>query len=184
MPINIPILLTLLRIALIPFFVLFFYVPTHWGPPACAGLFVLAAITDWCDGFLARYWHQTTPFGVFLDPVADKIMVATALVLIATRYHTVWITLPSAIMIVREIIISALREWMAEFGQRYAVPVHWIGKIKTAAQMIALTILLWRPSATIEIFGFIALYVATLLTFWSMLYYLRAAQQSFNSNRL
>ena len=118
MQFNIPTCLTLFRVVLIPFFVLAFYLPFHWAPFATALLFVIAAVTDWFDGFLARRWKQTTRFGAFLDPVADKVMVAMALVLVAEYFHARWITLPAATMIAREIIISALREWMAEIGKQ------------------------------------------------------------------
>ncbi|MBU4846878.1 CDP-diacylglycerol--glycerol-3-phosphate 3-phosphatidyltransferase, partial [Salmonella enterica subsp. enterica serovar Typhimurium] len=137
--------------------------------------FMVAAATDWFDGFLARRWKQTTRFGAFLDPVADKVMVATALVLITEHYHVWWITLPAATMIAREIIISSLREWMAELGKRNSVAVSWIGKVKTTAQMGALVVLLWRPTIEAEWFGFVLLYIATVLTFWSMFQYLSAA---------
>jgi CDP-diacylglycerol---glycerol-3-phosphate 3-phosphatidyltransferase len=137
---------------------------------------VFAAVTDWFDGFLARRWKQTTRFGAFLDPVADKVMVATALVLVAEHYHTWWITLPAATMIAREIIISALREWMAEIGKRSSVAVSWIGKVKTSAQMLSLVALLWRPDGYVIVAGVIALYIAAVLTFWSMFQYLNAAR--------
>ncbi|ADM99119.1 CDP-diacylglycerol--glycerol-3-phosphate 3-phosphatidyltransferase [Dickeya dadantii] len=172
---NIPTWLTLFRVVLIPFFVLAFYLPFNWAPMVCAGIFVFAAVTDWFDGFLARRWKQTTRFGAFLDPVADKVMVAVALVLVAEHYHSWWITLPAATMIAREIIISALREWMAELGKRSSVAVSWIGKIKTTAQMVALVGLLWRPERMVEAAGVAALYVAAVLTFWSMFQYLSAA---------
>ncbi|MBC8950208.1 MULTISPECIES: CDP-diacylglycerol--glycerol-3-phosphate 3-phosphatidyltransferase [Xenorhabdus] len=175
MQLNIPTWLTLFRIALIPFFVLAFYLPFQWAPMLCAIIFIIAAATDWFDGFLARLWKQTTRFGAFLDPVADKVMVATALVLIAEHYHTWWITLPAATMIAREIIISSLREWMAELGKRSSVAVSWMGKIKTTAQMAALVALLWRPCIELEVGGFILLYAAAVLTFWSMFQYLSAA---------
>ncbi|MDC9588859.1 MULTISPECIES: CDP-diacylglycerol--glycerol-3-phosphate 3-phosphatidyltransferase [Xenorhabdus] len=175
MQLNIPTWLTLFRIALIPFFVLAFYLPFQWAPELCAIIFIIAAATDWFDGFLARLWKQTTRFGAFLDPVADKVMVATALVLIAEHYHTWWITLPAATMIAREIIISSLREWMAELGKRSNVAVSWMGKIKTTAQMAALVALLWRPCTEFEVGGFILLYAAAVLTFWSMFQYLSAA---------
>ncbi|EFW11216.1 putative phosphatidylglycerophosphate synthetase, partial [Serratia symbiotica str. Tucson] len=103
--------LTLFRVVLIPFFVLAFYLPFTWAPMVCAIIFVFAAITDWFDGFLARSWKQTTRFGAFLDPVADKVMVAVALILVVDYYHIWWVTLPAATMIAREIIISSLREW-------------------------------------------------------------------------
>lgn len=120
------------------------------GSAGCALIFIFAAITDWLDGFLARRWKQTTRFGAFLDPVADKVMVAMALVLVAEHFHSWWITLPAATMIAREIIISALREWMAEIGKRSSVAVSWIGKVKTTAQMLALFALLWRPNSIVE----------------------------------
>lgn len=107
-----------------------FYLPFSWAPFACALIFFVAAVTDWFDGFLARRWNQSTRFGAFLDPVADKVMVAIAMVLVAEHYHTRWVTLPAATMIAREIIISALREWMAELGKRSSVAVSWIGKVK------------------------------------------------------
>ncbi|MFG1175234.1 CDP-diacylglycerol--glycerol-3-phosphate 3-phosphatidyltransferase [Erwiniaceae bacterium CAU 1747] len=176
MPFNIPTLLTLFRVVLIPFFVLAFYLPFEWAPLLCALIFVVAAVTDWFDGFLARRWKQTTRFGAFLDPVADKVMVAMALVLVAEYFHAWWITLPAATMIAREIIISALREWMAEIGKRSSVAVSWIGKVKTTAQMLALFALLWRPNSIVEGVGVAALYIAAVLTFWSMFQYLNAAR--------
>ncbi|PIJ51381.1 CDP-diacylglycerol--glycerol-3-phosphate 3-phosphatidyltransferase [Erwinia sp. OLTSP20] len=176
MPFNIPTLLTLFRVILIPFFVLAFYLPFQWAPFACALIFVVAAITDWFDGWLARLWKQTTRFGAFLDPVADKVMVAIALVLVAEHFHVWWVTLPAATMIAREIIISALREWMAEIGKRSSVAVSWIGKVKTTAQMLALVGLLWRPDEIITGAGIVALYIAAVLTFWSMFQYLNAAR--------
>lgn len=175
MQLNIPTLLTLFRVVLIPFFVLAFYLPFVWAPLLCAFIFVVAAVTDWFDGFLARRLKQTTRFGAFLDPVADKVMVAVALVLVAEHYHAWWITLPAATMIAREIIISALREWMAEIGKRSHVAVSWVGKVKTTAQMLALVGLLWRPERMVEGAGIIALYIAAVLTFWSMFQYLSAA---------
>ncbi|KAA8996617.1 CDP-diacylglycerol--glycerol-3-phosphate 3-phosphatidyltransferase [Affinibrenneria salicis] len=176
MQFNIPTWITLFRVVLIPFFVLAFYLPFVWAPAVCAIIFVFAAVTDWFDGFLARRLKQTTRFGAFLDPVADKVMVAIALVLVAEHYHAWWITLPAATMIAREIIISALREWMAEIGKRSSVAVSWIGKVKTTAQMLALVALLWRPEPLVEGAGVIALYIAAVLTFWSMFQYLNAAR--------
>lgn len=176
MQFNIPTCLTLFRIVLIPFFVLAFYLPYAWAPMACALIFVFAAITDWFDGYLARRWGQTTRFGAFLDPVADKVLVAVAIVLVAEHFHAWWITLPAATMIAREIIISALREWMAEIGKRSSVAVSWIGKVKTTAQMFSLVALLWRPDALVVGIGVISLYVAAVLTFWSMFQYLNAAR--------
>lgn len=172
MKFNVPIYLTLFRVALIPFFILAFYIPSQWSAFFTALIFLIAAITDWFDGFLARRLGQTTRFGAFLDPVADKIMVAIALILITEHYNNWWITIPAIIMISREIIISALREWMAEIGKRKNVSVSIIGKIKTVAQMTALTWLLWRPCDLVIYAGLIALYVAAILTLWSMCQYL------------
>ena len=172
---NIPNLLTVLRVALIPVFILLFYLPFAWSYWAASGVFAVAAVTDWLDGYLARRWEQGTPFGAFLDPVADKVMVAIAMVLVAEHYHTWWVTLPAATMIGREIIISALREWMAELGKRSSVAVSWIGKVKTTAQMTALVWMLWRPNAWVEWAGIGLLWVAAVLTLWSMVHYLLAA---------
>ena len=140
MPLNIPIALTWLRIALIPFFVGLFYVPDAILPTSirdsiAAWLFVLAALTDWFDGWLARRWNQTSSFGAFLDPVADKLMVSAAL-LVLLHLDRVG-SLIALVIIGREITISALREWMAQIGASASVAVHWLGKFKTAAQMIA-----------------------------------------------
>lgn len=176
MRLNIPTLLTLFRVILIPFFVLAFYLPFVWAPFLCALIFCVAAITDWFDGFLARRWNQSTRFGAFLDPVADKVLVAIALVLVAEHYHSWWVTLPAATMIAREIIISALREWMAEIGKRSRVAVSWIGKFKTSAQMLALIGMLWRPNPTVEYAGITLFFIAAVLTFWSMFQYLNAAR--------
>lgn len=176
MQLNIPTWLTLFRIILIPFFVLAFYLPFKWAPTLCAVIFVLAALTDWFDGFLARRWQQTTRFGAFLDPVADKIMVAIALVLVTEYYHSFWVSLPAAIMIAREIIISSLREWMAELGKRSKIAVSWVAKVKTTAQMAALVGLVWRYDDTTQLIGIVLLYIAAVLTFWSMFQYLYAAR--------
>lgn len=176
MKLNVPIYLTLFRVFLIPFFVLAFYLPSSWSAFFTALIFLVAAITDWFDGYLARKLGQTTRFGAFLDPVADKIMVTIALVLITEHYTAWWISIPAIIMISREIIISALREWMAEIGKRKSVAVSNIGKIKTVAQMTALTWLLWRPCDFVIWAGIIALYVAAFLTLWSMCQYLWVAQ--------
>ena len=174
MQFNIPTCLTLFRVALIPFFVLAFYLPYPWAPMACALIFVFAAMTDWLDGYLARRLKQTTRFGAFLDPVADKVMVAIALVLVAEYFHSWWITLPAATMIAREIIISALREWMAELGARTSVAVSTVGKYKTAFQMIAISVFLlnWKP---LEMWAYALLYAAVILTLWSMFIYMKAA---------
>ncbi|WP_136246898.1 CDP-diacylglycerol--glycerol-3-phosphate 3-phosphatidyltransferase [Halomonas borealis] len=173
---NIPNLLTLARIVFIPLLVALFYLPFSWSMLAAGALFGLASITDWLDGYLARRWNQSTPFGAFLDPVADKLMVAVALALLIERYDASWLTLPALVIIGREIVISALREWMAEMGKRGSVAVSWIGKVKTALQMIALLLLLgFAPGTPIAVIGIATLYAAALLTLWSMIQYLRAA---------
>lgn len=167
--------LTLLRILLIPLFVVVFYLPFTWAHMATALIFSLAAITDWADGYVARKYNQSTPFGAFLDPVADKLMVAIALLLLVTLHHeSAWFVVAAAIIVGREIIISALREWMAELGQRASVAVSFIGKIKTTLQMIAIIVLLSHISA-LQLIGFIALAGAAVLTLWSMIIYLKAA---------
>ncbi len=179
---NLPNILTLLRIAAIPVFVVVFYLPFSWANVAVAVIFALAALTDWLDGFLARRMGVSSAFGAFLDPVADKLMVATALVLLVennpTSFHGLLMALPAVVIIGREITISALREWMAEVGERASIAVSWIGKVKTTAQMAALLLLLYQepflglPSVGL---GFWLLYLAAALTLWSMIVYLRAA---------
>ncbi|MBX4181034.1 CDP-diacylglycerol--glycerol-3-phosphate 3-phosphatidyltransferase [Sodalis sp. CWE] len=177
MQLNIPTWFTLFRIFMIPFFLLAFYLPFRWTSFCCTLIFILAAITDWFDGFLARRWKQTTYFGAFLDPVVDKIMVTIALVLIIEHFHSWWITLPAATMIAREIIISALREWMAEIGKRSNMTVSWVGKIKTTAQMFALVTLLCRSNGLVFEIGIATLHISAILTFFSMFQYLYAARR-------
>lgn len=175
---TIPTILTLLRIALIPVFVAVFYLPVSWANLATAALFVVAGITDWFDGYLARRLNQISPFGAFLDPVADKLMVAAALVLLVQSHPTAWLAVPAVIIIGREIAVSALREWMAELGGRARVAVSVLGKYKTAAQMLALVLLLYRDPIAglpVQAIGFTLLYLAAALTLWSMVVYLRAA---------
>ena len=181
---GLPNQLTILRILIIPVFVLAYYIPWEFRPWLTAGLFLLAAITDALDGYLARKWQQTSAFGAFLDPVADKLVVATALVLLVANPSVqakVWavplLTVTVAIIVGREIVVSALREWMAEAGHRATVAVSWIGKFKTAAQMTAITMLLFTDQRGGWMFtlGEILLYIAGILTLWSMLKYLQAA---------
>jgi CDP-diacylglycerol--glycerol-3-phosphate 3-phosphatidyltransferase len=180
MTMTFPTILTLLRIALVPVLVVFFYVPYHWSNLACVVIFVLAAITDIADGAIARRMGQISRFGAFLDPVADKIMVSTALVLLVQRQETyqVIFAIAAAIIIGREITISALREWMSELGERALVSVSWVGKLKTIFQMTAIGFLLyhdnlgWIPVALV---GELLLYTAAGLTLWSMYHYLRSA---------
>ncbi len=175
---NIATWLTLLRIALIPFLLLFFYLPWPNARIVCALIFVLASLTDWLDGYLARKLGQTTAFGAFLDPVADKLIVAAALVLLVQNDPEPGLAIASVIIIGREIAIASLREWMAEIGQRGKVEVSWLGKAKTTMQMTAITLLLFAVdlgTETLRPIGYLFLYVAAILTLWSMVNYLRAA---------
>lgn len=181
MPINVPIILTWLRIAMIPLVVGLFYVPGEWlsmpmRDTLAAGAFIVAALTDWFDGWLARRWNQTSAFGAFLDPVADKLMVCAALlVLLDLQRVDVFVAF---IIIGREITISALREWMALIGASASVAVHRLGKFKTAAQMVAIPCLLYDRfllGVNLAWLGGVLILVAAVLTVWSMLYYLRRA---------
>ncbi len=182
MPLTIPMLLTWLRVALIPLVVGVFYLPVGWLTAYEQGLaatmiFVVAAVTDWFDGYLARRWNQTSAFGAFLDPVADKLMVAGALLLLVQLGRVDAVI--AFIIIGREIAISALREWMAQIGASKSVAVSSIGKIKTFAQMVAIPMLLYAyplcESVDTLFWGQRLLDVAAVLTIWSMLYYLRKA---------
>jgi CDP-diacylglycerol---glycerol-3-phosphate 3-phosphatidyltransferase len=178
--------LTLARILLIPLLVIVFYLPFDWRFPLSAAVFGLAGITDWLDGHIARKYQLATPFGAFLDPVADKLMVAVALVLLIELHDSPWFTLPAAVIICREIVISALREWMAELGKRATVAVSNIGKVKTTLQIIAIVVLLlFNPAKfpLLKILGLICLYIAAILTLWSMFVYLRAAWPSIKPSK-
>ncbi|HBG96382.1 MAG TPA: CDP-diacylglycerol--glycerol-3-phosphate 3-phosphatidyltransferase, partial [Chromatiaceae bacterium] len=164
---NIPNILTLLRILLIPVFVIIFYLPFPWVRPVCALVFTVAALTDWLDGWLARRLNQTSPLGAFLDPVADKLMVAIALVLLVQSDPRMVLALPAAVIIGREITVSALREWMAEIGARAQVAVSMAGKLKTTAQMVSIVLLiLHHPVIGIPVLpiGLALIYVAAALT--------------------
>jgi len=175
---NLPNILTLLRILCIPLLVMVYFLPWEWRHPASAAIFGVAAITDWFDGYLARKLNQMTPFGAFLDPVADKLIVAVALVVLLHSHATLLFAIPTMIIICREIVISALREWMAEIGRRTSVAVSFVGKVKTTLQMIAiLVLLLIDPDKypTLDYVGIALLYVAAGLTLWSMCLYLAAA---------
>ncbi|MEC7814757.1 MAG: CDP-diacylglycerol--glycerol-3-phosphate 3-phosphatidyltransferase [Pseudomonadota bacterium] len=173
---NLPNLLTLSRIIMIPVFVVVFYLPMEWSLLVSAAIFALAGMTDWLDGYLARRLNQSTPFGAFLDPVADKLMVAVALAVLIEAYSAVLLTIPATVIIGREIVISALREWMAEIGSRASVAVSYIGKIKTTAQMVAIVGLLGFPPGHLLAYVSIGLlYIAAGLTLWSMVLYLKAA---------
>nr|WP_031225873.1 CDP-diacylglycerol--glycerol-3-phosphate 3-phosphatidyltransferase [Alcanivorax profundi] len=182
---NLPNILTLIRVVAIPVLVLVFYLPFKWSDLCAALLFLAAGITDWLDGYLARKLNQTSPFGAFLDPVADKLIVAVALVMLVQVHATAWLAVPAMVIVSREITVSALREWMAELGKRSRVAVSQLGKIKTVTQMTAITLLLAQKPG-FDLAGDIVmtpwlwlsyglLYLATALTLWSMLAYLRAA---------
>lgn len=180
---NLPNILTLMRIALIPILITVFYLPWEWHHIASAAIFGVAAITDWLDGYLARKLNQFTPFGAFLDPVADKLIVAAALILLLETHPTPLFALPAIVIISREIVISALREWMAELGSRTSVAVSFVGKIKTTLQMIAIAVLLAVDPVAYPVFdqfGIGLLYIAALLTLWSMVIYLKAAWPEFS----
>ena len=180
---TVPTILTLIRIVLIPVFVLVFYLPYWWHHIAATAVFSLAAITDWFDGYLARRLNQTSEFGAFLDPVADKLMVVVALVMLVEAKPTPWMTIPAIIIIGREIAVSALREWMTALGNSASVAVNMFGKIKTTAQMTALILLLFHEPLWFiptELLGYIALYIAAGLTLWSMGVYLRSAWKTFD----
>ena len=187
---NLPNLITWLRILMIPMLVSVYYMPHDWIADhnknlVATSIFSIAAITDWLDGYLARSLNQTSPFGAFLDPVADKLMVATALILL------VWLGrvegFIAAIIIGREIAISALREWMAQIGRSKSVAVSFVGKIKTVSQMVAIILLLyhdrileqniynWYVELNAQVIGNFLIYVAAILTLWSMAYYLKMA---------
>lgn len=176
--INLPNLLTLARVACIPFLAIAIYSPFTGNRLLAAALFVLISVTDWLDGWLARRWNQSSKFGAFLDPVADKICVSVVLVLVVAQDASPLLALPIALIIARELIVSGLREWMAELGQRTVVAVGWVGKWKTVAQFCAITALLLRDPVlglpTYEI-GMVLLLAASVLAVWSMLKYLFAA---------
>ncbi|QPF38142.1 CDP-diacylglycerol--glycerol-3-phosphate 3-phosphatidyltransferase [Acinetobacter sp. TTH0-4] len=181
---NIPNILTLARIGLIPVFLAVAYWPPAMGMAEhdtdmtrhviLTAIFVVAAVTDWFDGYLARTLNQTSAFGRFLDPVADKLMVAAALIVLVQWQPSISMAFAAIVIISREITVSALREWMAELGARTNVAVSTVGKYKTAFQMIAISVFLlnWRPLDTL---AYLLLYTAVILTLWSMFIYLKAA---------
>ena len=182
MPSNLPNLITLLRIVMIPLIVGVYYAPDSWlawegKNLAATAIFIFAAVTDWLDGYLARRLNQMSAFGAFFDPVADKLVVVGALVVLLTLGRVDMVV--GLIIIGREIAISALREWMAQLGQAKSVAVAYVGKVKTAVQMVAIPLLLYED-ALFEVvdchaLGTVLIYVAAVLTVVSMLYYLRRA---------
>ena len=181
MPITLPTILTLFRIFLLPVMIVVFYLPYRYSNIVAAAVFAAAALTDWLDGWLARRWNMQSAFGAFLDPVADKLMVAVTLFLLVQDNHTPLMAITSAIIIGREIAISALREWMSEIGERKTVNVAGIGKIKTTMQIFAILVLLYQKDfEEFKLFyvGETLLVIAAILTIWSGLQYLRAAWPS------
>jgi CDP-diacylglycerol--glycerol-3-phosphate 3-phosphatidyltransferase len=178
MTLTLPTILTLFRIILIPVFVIVFYLPVPWNFVAAAWIYVIGSVTDWFDGYLARALGQESAFGAFLDPVADKLMVVVAIVLLVEVNPYAWMAIPAMVIISREITVSALREWMAELGSRTTVKVSFIGKAKTTAQMVSLILLIYnQPLFGLPTFqiGLALFYLAALLTLYSMMIYLRAA---------
>ncbi len=175
---TLPNLLTLFRIALVPVFLVLFFVPVSWAREGCAALFALAAVTDWLDGYFARRMGLVSPMGAFLDPVADKLMVAAALVLLVQADPTPWLAVPAVVIVGREITVSALREWMAHLGARAKVAVSGMGKVKTILQMTGLSMMMFRSDVfrlPVYEIGVVLLVIAGALTLWSMVSYLQAA---------
>ena len=178
MKINLPTVLTLMRIFYLPFGLVCYNLPFTWAHPLTAILSFVVGTSDFFDGYLARRYNQSTRFGAFLDPVADKLAVATGLILVTGEYHFLGLTICAIIIVARELAISALREWMAEQGKRTSVAVQLMGKVKTCFQGVAIIFLLWfNPLSPQWVFqvGFYCLLVATLLTIWSMFVYLKLA---------
>lgn len=182
MILNIPTILTLLRIASIPVIMVIFYWPSEESRLWCSLIFIFASFTDWVDGFLARKLNLQTAFGEFLDPVADKLMVVVILVLIVQADPVVYIAIPAAMIIGREVLVASLREWMAEIGQRSVVKVSRIGKYKTGFQMFSIACLLFNADiygVPVRGIGIVTIYVAAILTLWSMWHYIQLALPEF-----
>ncbi len=178
MPLTIPNLLTSFRILAIPLVVLVYYLPVAWSGQGACLLFVLAAVTDWFDGFLARKLEQTSRFGEFLDPIADKLLVSTSLIVLLQNDPTLYLALFVAIIIGREIAVSALREWMSQIGSSAIVKVTYFAKWKTALQMVGIGFMLYQvPVFGVPVYpvGLILLMAAAGLTLWSMVEYVKAA---------
>ena len=176
---NLPNIITVCRVSLIPLFVGIYLLPGSWTYLASAIIFGLVALTDWLDGYLARKLNESTPFGAFLDPVADKLIVAVALVLLVEIHASAALAIPAIVIVSREIVVSALREWMAKYSSMRSVAVSVLGKVKTGFQMTAIVILLACGPAGLDnpavILGYILLYAAAILTIWSMCEYLKIA---------
>ncbi|MDE2271311.1 MAG: CDP-diacylglycerol--glycerol-3-phosphate 3-phosphatidyltransferase [Xanthomonadaceae bacterium] len=196
MRINLPTWLTLFRVLLLPVMVVVFYshdaipaIPLRFANIAAVIVFALAALTDWLDGWIARRWHMESAFGAFLDPVADKLMIAVTLFVLVQSHHTWLLAVTSAVIVGREIAVSALREWMAFVGEQARVKVQWIGKFKTVMQIVAILILLWerdKDAAFLRLWdvGEGLLVVAAVLTIWSGIAYMRAAWPVLASGRM
>jgi CDP-diacylglycerol---glycerol-3-phosphate 3-phosphatidyltransferase len=194
--INLPTWLTLFRVLLLPVMVVVFYshaaiaaIPLRFANVAAVTVFALAAVTDWLDGWIARHFHMESAFGAFLDPVADKLMMAVTLFVLVQSHPTALLALTSAVIVGREIAVSALREWMAFVGERARVNVQWIGKFKTVMQIVAILILLWerdKDATFLRIWyvGEVLLVIAAGLTIWSGLAYMRAAWPVLKSGRM
>ena len=183
---NLPNQLTLLRIAMIPVFVILYYLPWGWSHIASAVIFGLAALTDWVDGYLARKMGLETPFGAFLDPVADKLIVIVALIILLEIHSSFWFALPTLVIIGREVVISALREWMAEKGLREEVAVSMLGKVKTWVQMAAIIFLLLagKSQGAFSIIGYLGLYASAGIALWSMFIYLKQAWPEMRGDKI
>jgi CDP-diacylglycerol---glycerol-3-phosphate 3-phosphatidyltransferase len=169
---------TVLRVLMIPMFMGLYYIEFPWHRLLAAFVFILACVTDWLDGHIARKLNQTSRFGAFLDPVADKLLVTITLVILAASYPSPWYVIPAALIVAREVMVSALREWMAEHQQRDAVKVGKVGKVKTTFQMIAIGVLLTtdpQGPALLWASGYALVNFAALLTLWSLFIYLRSA---------
>ncbi len=175
---NLANIVSIIRIALVPVVVILYFAEFSGHYLWAAAVFALASFSDWLDGYLARKLNQTTEFGAFLDPLADKLLVSLVLVLLVANYSTVWFILPVALIIGREILVSALREWMASQGRRGVVAVVYAGKVKTTVQMIAIIILLGSDPAGPAIYwqvGYVLIYLAAVLSMYSMYFYFKAA---------
>jgi CDP-diacylglycerol--glycerol-3-phosphate 3-phosphatidyltransferase len=174
---NLPNKLTLFRIGMIPVFVILYYLPWGWSHVASAAIFGTAALTDWVDGYLARKMGLESSFGAFLDPVADKLIVIVALIMLLQANSTIWFALPTVVIVGREVVVSALREWMAERAQRDEVAVSMVGKVKTWVQMTAIVFLLLagKTFGALAIIGCLGLYISAGLALWSMWVYFKQA---------
>ncbi len=185
LPLSLPNLLTSLRILLIPVLVLCFYLfPLDVRYLASALIFSIASLTDWADGYLARRMGQMTPFGEFLDPVADKLLVAVALIFLVEAHASALLAIPALVIVGREIVVSALREWMSKYSDQRGVRVSFVAKVKTGFQMTAIIVLLAQGpdlTAPLVILGYLLLYVAAGLTLWSMYQYLLIAWPDLSS---